>query len=197
MMGGNTTVLAPGASATWRYLLEGDFHSARAGTYRVFVTSHPARIFDSPPDASPIANARVESATQTLSLVVLPRDDVALLARMKKFSEELEMQEGTTAGPPAGVDQREFEQRAASNQRQLRRGLVAQPLPGMEEIFRRGLLANGFEYEGIEALRNLNTPEARAILATRANTPGARNSRTQLYAVSRHLAKLEIGSSCR
>jgi hypothetical protein len=26
LMGGNTTVLAPGASATWRYLLEGDFH---------------------------------------------------------------------------------------------------------------------------------------------------------------------------
>jgi hypothetical protein len=182
-MGGNTTVLAPGASATWRYLLEGDFHFTRAGTYRVLVTSHPARPFVASPDPSSIANASVESTTHTLRLVVLPRDDVALLAREKKLAEELEMPTRRPAGSPIGPDQREYEQRASANLHQIRRGLIAQPLPGMEEVFSRWLLTNSFEAEGIEGLRNLNTPQARAILATLANTPSARNSYTQDAAI--------------
>src|SRR5262249_17512894 len=38
-IGTHTTVIAPGGSVTWRFLLEGAFHFVRPGTYEVRLTS--------------------------------------------------------------------------------------------------------------------------------------------------------------
>ena len=127
--GGSTTNLPPEASATWRYLLEGDFHFTHPGTYPVELTSHPGKVLQADRDklSSPVNPMPV---TQTLKLEVMPKDDAALLAREKQMAAELEAEILHTQPMPAAPEEREARRRAMENVRRIRSGLAAQPTPG-------------------------------------------------------------------
>lgn len=69
---------------------------------------------------------------------------------------------------------------SAQNVRQIRRGLAAQPVAGMESVFEHWLqLPNDFEGDAIQGLRMLNTKESRAALAELASAPDKPNNYTQ------------------
>jgi hypothetical protein len=173
--GGSTTDLAAGGSATWRYLLEGNFHFTHAGAYTVQLTSHPGRPFRAGNDKT-LSAAPAELVTQTLTLEVTPRDDAALLAREKQMAADLEAEILTRRSPPSPAD-RDASFREMQNIRQIRSGLAAQPAPGMESVFQHWLqLPNDFESDAITGLKNLNTKESRAALAKIAETPNKPNS---------------------
>ena len=182
-MGGNTAEIAPGESATWKYLLEGNFHFTRAGTYQVVLTSHPGKVHPvsggntaMPPQPAPV--------TATLTLVVLPKDDAALLIREKQLAAEVETEILSQKHTPIETSEREASWRQSQNVRQVRRGLAIQPAPGMEPVFIQWLqLPNDFEDDAISGLKNLNTQESRAILARVAETPNKPSSYTQEAAV--------------
>jgi len=183
VMGGNTTTLVPGQSATWRYLLEGDFHFIHAGTYRVEVTSHPGKAFQSVNDKSPVP-ARPAPVTQTLTLEVLPEDDAALLVIEKQVAADTESQIlGMAKGALqskrllATTTDRDEWFRESQNVRRVRSGLAAQPAPGMEAVFEHWLqLPNDFEGDAVVGLMNLNSQESREALAKIAETPNKPNS---------------------
>lgn len=179
MVGGNTTEIAPGESATSRYLLEGDFHFTHPGTYQVALTSHPGKAYPIPSEnaAMPVQPAPV---TDTLTLVVLPKDDAALLAREKQMAAEMEDEILSQKHTPITKAEREASWREMRNARQVRRGLALQPAPGIESVFIHWLqLPNDFEGDAITGLRNLNTGESRSVLADIAKTPDKPNSYTQ------------------
>jgi hypothetical protein len=179
MVGGNTTEIAPGESVTWRYLLEGDFHFTHAETYQVALTPHPGKVYPIPSEnaATLVRPARV---TETLTLMVLPKDDAALLAREKQMAAEMESEILSQKHTPITKAEREASWREMQNVRQVRRGLAVQPAPGMESVFVHWLqLPNDFEGDAITGLRNLNTEESRAVLVAIAKTPDKPNSYTQ------------------
>jgi len=176
MMGGNTTTLAPGESATWRFLLEGDFSFTHAGTYHVQLTSHPGRAFQSGKAAVQEKPAEI---TQTLVLKVLPKDDAALLAREKQMAADMEaeMLPAKREPMPMEEEKREASFRESMNVRRVRNGLAAQPVVGMEAVFEHWLqLPNDFESDAVAGLKNLNTKESRADIAEIAKTPNKPNS---------------------
>jgi hypothetical protein len=188
-VGGYTTEIAPGESATWRYLLEGDFHFTHAGTYRVELTSHPGKV-PVEPDENAMAPLLLTPVTQTLTLVVLSRDDAALLAREKQMATEMEEEILSQKHTPTTKAEREASWREMQNVRQVRRGLAVQPTTGMEPIFEHWLqLPNDFEGDAILGLQNLNTEESRAELADIAKTPNKPNSYAQ-EAATRALAEM-------
>jgi hypothetical protein len=180
--GGNTTTLAVGASATWRYLLEGDFHFAKPGTYVVEVTSHPGRVFQA--GVKHGQSALPAAAAQTLTLVVMAKDDTELLAREKQMAVDVETEILARAGKPMPPNEdRSAMWRESQNVRQIRKGLAAQPVAGMEAVFEHWLrLPNDFEDDAVMGLKNLNTEASRADLAKLANTPDKPNSYAQVGA---------------
>jgi hypothetical protein len=70
--GGSTTKIAPGQSATWKYLLEGNFHFTHARIYHLELTSHPGKIFRTVGDKTETAAAPAP-IKQTLTLEVLSK----------------------------------------------------------------------------------------------------------------------------
>lgn len=190
--GGSTTEIAPGESATWRYLLEGDFHFTHAGTYHMKLTSHPGKV---PPTLveNTVTPIQPVPVTQTLTLVILPKDDAALLMREKQMAVEMEEEILSQKRSPITKAEREVSWRQMQNVRQVRRGLAVQPAPGMEPVFKHWLqLPNDFEGDAVTGLRNLNTQESRVTLAKIAKTPDKPNSFAQ-EAAARALAEMGDG----
>ena len=176
MMGGSTTTLAPEQSATWQYLLEGNFHFVHAGTYRVEMTSHPGKAFQSGNPPSPMS-AKPAPVTQTLTLKVLPEDDAALLALEKQIAVDVEAEISSPKHMAVAMEDREASFRESQNIRRVRSGLAAQPAPGMEQVFEHWLqLSNDYEGDAITGLKNLNSKESREKLAKIAETPNKPNS---------------------
>jgi len=176
MMGGNTTTLAPDKSATWRYLLEGNFHFVHAGTYRVELTSHPGKAFQSgnPPSA---VSAKPAPVTQTVTLKVLQQDNAALLALEKQMASDIAAEIMSPKRAAVTMEDREASFRESQNIRRVRSGLAAQPAPGMEQVFEHWLqLPNDYDGDAIAGLKNLNSKESRGVLATIAETPNKPNS---------------------
>jgi hypothetical protein len=189
MVGGSMAEIAPRESATWRYLLEGDFHFTHAGTYRIELTAHPGNAPPTP-DESMSTPIHPVPVTQTLTLVVLPTDDAALLSREKQMAVEMEEEILSQKHTPITKAEREASWRQMQNVRQVRRGLAAQPAPGMEPLFEHWLqLPNDFEGDAILGLQNVNSEESRAALANIAKTPNKPNSYTQ-EAATRALAEM-------
>jgi hypothetical protein len=178
-VGGNTTEISPGESASWKYLLEGDFHFTRAGTYQVVLTSHPGKVH-SISGGNGVLSPQPAPVTETLTLMVLPKDDAALLTREKQMAAEMEAETLSQKHTPIGTAEREASSRQSQNVRQMRRGLAMQPAPGMESVFIQWMqLRNYFEDDAISGLKNLNSQEARTALAKVAETPNKPNSYTQ------------------
>ena len=178
-VGGNTTEISPGESATREYLLEGDFHFTRAGTYQVVLTSHPGKVFSTSggngalfPQPAPV--------TETLTLMVLPKDDAALLIREKEIAAKIEAEIPAQRHIQKTTAERETYWRQGQNLLQVRRGLAMHPAPGMESVFIQWLqLRNDFEDDAITGLKNLNSQEARTALEKLAETPNKPDSYTQ------------------
>ncbi len=190
-VGGSTTVLAPAASATWRYLLEGGFHFVSAGTYDVRITSHPGKIF--PFSGDTVAHSPIVEVTQTRVLVVRPRNDAALLTREIQLAADYERALLSVDDRASTSAEREAMYREVLNLRQLRHGLAVHPAPGMEEVFQQWLQrSNDFEDDAILGLKNLNSVASRAALAVIAATPSKPNSYTQSQATT---ALSEMGDS--
>jgi hypothetical protein len=175
-MGGNTTTLSPEQSATWRYLLEGNFHLVHAGTYRIELTSHPGKAFQSGTPPSSVS-AKPAPVTQTLTLKVLPQDNAALLALETQMAANVEAEISSPKRMAVPMEDREASFRESQNIRRVRSGLAAQPAPGMEQVFEHWLqLPNDYEGDAITGLKNLNSKESRGALAKIAGTPNKPNS---------------------
>jgi hypothetical protein len=189
-------MLAAGDSATWRFLLIGDFHFTRAGTYVVQLSSDPGKPGPLGRDGRldrgrtlPAAPPSALAVTQTRTLVILPRNDAELLARETQWAAEVESAESrrfaSRPGGGTGAAAREARQRESDNVLWFRRGLAEHPVPGMEHVFERWLqMSNVYEDDAIRGLKNLDTPASRAVLAQFARTPSRPSSSTQRLSIA-------------
>ena len=181
---GGSTTLAPGASATWEFLLEGNFHFTHPGTYRVELTLRPEPVWEDYRKGGPTLTTPPPT-TQTLTLEVLPRDDAALLKREEQMAADADAEFLSSVRLSARAAQSDAWARQELNAEQIDRGLAAQPVPGMELVFVHWLqMQVGLDAEAIIGLKNLNTKASRAALAEIARAPGKPNSYMRESAIS-------------
>jgi hypothetical protein len=176
--------LEAGDSLSRRYVLVGDFRIAHPGSYRVLlekkVTYAIASSGEKP--ASLMRNAIAQSAKVELLLHVEPADPAKLLSLEEALAVEatkpLTPQPLPTAARMAprnsdalrkaqeALDERQSEASDARNA--LAEGLAEYPTAGMEPGFNEWMIAGTVNY-GLTALFNLNTPEARRMIADAAD----------------------------
>jgi hypothetical protein len=178
---GMEPVLEVGETQTHRYVLQGDFRITHPGRYEVIIhkpmphATAPAKPTIFFPPANP-----AQTVDAKLSLEVLPADPAKLLAIEQTLAAEAATPNPTLPYPAIqglSDDARDKAFRDFDNQRRKRdqlanlnryaiyEALSKFPTPGMEPIFIDWETPPHSIGHGIDALKHLNTPAARAALA--------------------------------
>lgn len=177
------SLLEAGDSLNRRYVLEGDFRITHPGNYRVLLEKTVSYAI-APPDEKPpslMRNPVDQSAKDQLLLRVEPADAVKLLNLEQTLAAEAtkpmpQVLPTAVRMAPSNPDALRKAQEAL-NEKQLEalearqslaEGLAEYPAVGMEPVFNEWMISGTVNY-GLKALSNLNTPEARRMVAQAAD----------------------------
>ncbi len=186
--------IAPGQTVTRRYTLKGNFLVTAAGSYAVIV--HDTIHYGNKVDTGPSPLDHSQSASISAMLTVAPPDSTKLLDIEKSLAlRAVAVAPRPTLPPYADIEtlrrfdavQRIADAKAANERYALAEGLATYPASGMETTFTTWLDSQDFYEYGLLALRHLNTPQARAILARRAAGLSGESPSTE-YQIERWLA---------
>lgn len=178
------SLLEPGDSLNRRYVLAGDFRIMHAGNYRVLLEKKVTYAIALPNEnpSSLMRNAVSQSVNDEFLLQVEPADPKMLLSLEQALAVEAakplvqKSLPATVRMPPSDPDafrkaqearnEKQFEALEARDA--LAEGLADYPAAGMEPVFDEWMISGTVNY-GLEALSDLNTSEARRMVAQAAD----------------------------
>jgi HEAT repeats len=194
--------IKPGEALTERYVLSGDFRITHPGSYKVLLKKviryEPLPSANPAKPVGPLKQEQIADAQVTLN--VIPADPNKLLGIEQALAQEasgpinLPPFPTSTNGQPVAMeairraedDRRTIQARTVQVHNSIAEGLAAYPAAGMEPVFRVWLERGTFD--AANALRRLNTPAAREVLAQDAESSVA--SRPQRLAAVTALADM-------
>jgi hypothetical protein len=182
-LSGALPALADGGTMTRSYVLEGDFHIVRPGSYEVLLekTIRYAPVSSNRSDLPLTASLeKQQTARSTVVLQVDAADSAKLLALEQAYARtamekpaEPEFPASSPDGKPMDITAvRLASDRLYSDQMEasllhyaIVEGLSVYPVAGMEPVFRNWVESDQYNAYGLMALKRLNTPAAREALA--------------------------------